>query len=143
MSINAYAAKRALFVILAAHPSLAGIQVAYAYPARDVERVCVYGGGIRFTQVDAAAEPGTIQDESTTLGVYVRVTDPALTVLETDTEAEAVGNVVAAVVAANPAFAGVNTTANVTSGLADYAQNVDEATSILSLQVVVDAFVDG
>lgn len=143
MSLNVYAAKRALFALLAASADLSGVQVAYAYPAPDAERVCVYGGGVRFVQVDAAAEPGALQQETATVGVYVRVNRPDSDVYAADVDVETYGNAVCAVVAANPRFAGADTVANVTAGQGDYAPNQDGTVSILALQVQVDSFVAG
>lgn len=42
--------KRELLDHLRAEPSLAGVQIAYGYPARDVEREVIYGGAGRFTR---------------------------------------------------------------------------------------------
>ena len=72
-----YAAKRALFALLAANTgpaqALAGIQVAYAYPPAIGLR-CIYGGGVRFEHDDQVAEGvGILVAETVSLGVYVRV----------------------------------------------------------------------
>lgn len=143
MAINAYTAKRNLFTLLTAAPALTGLQVSYAYPARDVERVCVYGGGFRFTRSDAAAEPGALSEDTVTLGVYVRVEQMDSDVLAADQEVELVANAIADVVTANPEFAGAMTDANVIGGLGDYGANVDSIVSTLALQVQIASVVGG
>lgn len=72
-----YAAKRALFALLAANTgpaqALDGIQVAYAYP-RAIGMKCVYGGGVRFEHDDLVEEGvGILVAETISVGVYVRV----------------------------------------------------------------------
>lgn len=143
MSVNAYAAKRALFDLLASSPLLAGVQVAYAYPARDIARVCVYGGGVRLTQTAASAEPGTLRLETTIVNVYVRVEQEDSDVRAADVEAETVANAVLSVISAGSALTGALSVSGPTAGLGDYAQNVDSAVSTLGLQVQVDAYVPG
>lgn len=137
---NAYAAKKALFDLLDANngPSqvLDGVQVAYAYPARDVEEKCVYGGGVRFDHEDDVAEsPGVLVRETALVGVYVRVvTRPALSVAETDTAAAAIGAAVLGLVKANPKLAGALTWVGVRSGQGDYSQTDDETIAVLAYQ---------
>ena len=134
-----YAAKRALFALLAANTGpaqvLEGVQVEYGFPG-NVGMKCVYGGGVTFEHVDAAAEsPGILVRETVLVSAYIRVvTRPGGPVEDTDTAAEAIGAAMLALVKANPKHAGPLTWVGVRGGQGDYQRTDDETISILGYQ---------
>ena len=139
----AYAAKRAVFAELATRAmpgmQLDGTQVSYEYPARDVTRKVIYGGGVRLVHTDAAGEWGLVATEVVTVGVYIRVLRPDADVRACEIDVEALADTVCAMFAAQPSLGGNMTWLGVTSGQGDYSRTDDGAEAILSLQVLVGA----
>lgn len=146
---TAYAAKRALFDRLAALTAtgqpLEGIQVGYSWPGSTVERVCVYGGGVTFSQEQAAAEWGTVLREVVTVGVHIRVSGPDLSVEDTDLQADSVADAIGDALQADPHLAGNLTFIGVAGGQGDYQPSAEDtgAVSILSLRIQVEAYLNG
>lgn len=143
MTTTVYDTKRALFDTLAAYTGtgqpLAGVQVSYAWPGTSVDLECIYGGGVRFDQIDAIAEhPGVLVQEIASLSLYIRVVQrPTGPVSDADARAAEIGAAVGAILRANPALAGGGTSLGIASGQGDYSQTPDETTAILSYQVRV------
>ncbi len=136
---NAVACKRELFRRLAAAPRLKGVQVAYAFPGRDIQRECIYGGGARTTQEFAAASPARKpRNETALVDVHVWVRLPGGSVEDADARAMEIGVVVEELLAddvnlggAVPglAFGGVNSIDG------DYMADDDAVTVIWSYQL--------
>lgn len=114
---------------------LRGLEVHYAFPG-EVGPRSVYGGGTRFEQEDAVAEPGVLRNEVVILSLYVRVVlRPAGDVKETDLVANDIGNLIGKVFHADPQLAGPFTWLGISSGQTDYSQTTDETISIHAYQV--------
>lgn len=146
MTTNVYAAKTALFARLAQLAAvgqpLAGIQVAYAFPAEAALEL-IYGGGVRFTHDDAVAERGVLVNEVALLSVYIRVVRKEPGVVEaTDARAAEIFAQLAAQLHANPQLTGSMSFVDITQGQGDYDQSADETLSVLALQVRVETDVD-
>lgn len=143
MTTNVYDAKEALFVALdaltATGQPLEGLQVAYAYPASNVDAECVYGGGVRFEQRDAVAEqPGIMVLEEAIVTVYIRVVArPPGPVQDTDQRCAAIGAAIGTMLRTQPTLAGGNAVVGIARGQGDYHQTDDETVSILSYQIRV------
>jgi hypothetical protein len=142
-STQAYAAKRALFDALTVQAApgmpLDGVQVAYEYPARDLTRKVIYGGGVRFTHEDLAGEWGEIVNETVTVGVYVRVLRPDADVKTVEADVEALADQLTALFAAQPQLGGTMTWLGIAAGHGDYSRGPDGPEAVLSLQVLVGA----
>jgi hypothetical protein len=146
-----YAAKRALFTLLAANTgpaqALEGIQVSYAYP-RAIEMRCIYGGGIRFDHGDQVAEGvGILVGETISVGVYVRVASrPPIAVEDNDLIAAGIGAALLGLVkssslAAAGTWMGVGSAGGIVggqgsqqAGMGTYEQTDDEVISTLGFQ---------
>lgn len=140
MTTTAYATKTAIFALLEAATAvgqpLEGIGVGYAWdPELGLESI--YGGGIRFDQVDAVAEhPGILVREVVTISVYVRVeVRPPTAVQETDARAAEIGAWIATVLRMNPNLEGGATWLGITGGAGDYEQTGEGTISILAYQL--------
>lgn len=119
---------------------LRGLEVHYAWPG-EVGLRCIYGGGTRFEQQDATAEPGLLRQEVVAVSLYVRVVArPAVDVKETDLAADEIGDLIGKVFRANPELAGGLTWLGISSGQQDYSRTTDETMSIHAFQVRVGAF---
>lgn len=136
-------AKRAVIGRLAEAPAMAGVQVAYAFPGKSVERECVYGGGVRWTR-QSAGDDGhrELWLQASTVGLYVRVFEPGASVEETDARAEELGLVLEELLETDRQLAGGLTVAGITGGTADYGVDDDGPVSILHYQVRVDCYVN-
>lgn len=140
----AVACKRALFARLVTRPRLKGVQIAYAFPGRDIQRECIYGGGARTTQEYAAASPARKPRNETALidvNIYVRL--PGGNVEDADVRAIELGLVVEEELADDVTlgglvpghgYGGVNTIDG------DYVQDDDAATVIWSYQLRFRSF---
>lgn len=137
-----YEAKRALFDELESRAAigmeLEGVQVAYSYP-RDRERVCIYGGGVRFRHTDEAEEVNAVGSEMISIGVYIRALQPEGTVLSTDSEVEQIADSIVKIFTDKPYLAGNMTWLGVEQGSADYSETPEGPESVLSMQVTVGA----
>lgn len=101
---NAAAAKKALIDLLAALPALDGVQVAYSWPGRSVERECIYAGRVT-GPVQLAAMGGTrvSRQEDLVLNLHIVVDKVGQEDLEaSDVRACALGAIVEELVAGNP-----------------------------------------
>lgn len=142
MTTQAFAAKRAVFTLLASATgpggSLEGLQVAYAYPGT-TESECIYGGGVRFDQRDAVAEaPGVMVSEEALVSVYIRVTQtPVGDVADTDQRCEEIGASIGGLLRSNPNLGSAYTLVGIARGQGDYTQTDDETISILGYQIRV------
>lgn len=146
-----YAAKRAFFALLAENTgpaqTLAGIQVAYAYP-KAIEMKCIYGGGVRFDHGDQVAEGvGILVAETVSFGVYVRVVSrPPIAVEDNDLIAAGIGAAMLGLVKsstlAGPGkWMGVGSAGSLVggqgsqqAGMGTYEQTDDEVVSTLGYQ---------
>lgn len=144
-STNAYAAKRAIidrFDTLSkvvGHP-LEGVQVTDSYP-RDLADRSIYGGGARFTQDQESAEPGLLRFETVTTGLYVRVLQ-AGEVRDVEAALEALGDIVADVLAEDPDLGGEMTFLQIAAGSADFYPTDSGIEAILALSVQVESHLD-
>lgn len=147
MATNVYAAKKVLFdrlaVLAGAGGPLAGLQVAYSIPRpADLQRECVYGGGVRFTHDDAVAERGVLLDEVALVSVYIRIAgDATATVAGTDARAAEVFAEMAAQLIVQPYLGQALSFAGVTQGQGDYDLAPGETLSILGVQVRIESTV--
>lgn len=142
-STLAFAAKRAIFAALTVQSApgmqLDGTLVSYEYPARDLTRSVIYGGGVRFVHTDAAGEWGLVADEAATIGLYLRVLRPDADVRTCEADVEALADTVCALFAAQPNLGGNMTWLGVASGNGDYSRSDDGPEAVLALQVMVGA----
>ena len=149
---NAYAAKRALFAKMAELAAGSGelsplrqkygdgpVQVSYDYPARDLARECVYGGGVRFTQTEAAHDGNVpLILETVMVGIVIRINGTGAPSAQfTDQRAEEIADFYAEFLAANPDLGAGFTFSEVTTGQGDYFPTDEERTSILGFQIGV------
>ncbi|MEV0805734.1 hypothetical protein [Micromonospora sp. NPDC050200] len=139
--------KKALFDRLDAQTGrglpLAGLQMAYAWPGRNPEAECVYGGGVRFTRTSAGHDGrAELWLETATIGLYVRVRRPGAQVEETDARATEIGGVIETLLAERPELAGGYTYLQMSSGSADYYVDDDAVTSILACQATCQYYLD-
>ncbi len=137
---NATAAKRALIDALAALPVLAGVQVAYGYPARDVERELIYGGASRFTRTldgMGGGMGGLAYAETVTVDLHIQVRVPGGTVEEAEGRTVELGAAVEEYLATHGRLDDLPGLlyAAVTGGELGYALDDDGVTSALQLQV--------
>jgi hypothetical protein len=142
-STMAYAAKRALRTALTAlttpAAALDGVQVSYAYPARDLTRKVIYFGGVRTVSSDMAAELGTVVSEVLTIGTYIRVLRPDADVEAAETDVETIADTITTTMAADPDMAGGMTWMGIQSANGDYSLSPDGPEAVLSMQVLVGA----
>ncbi|MFG3709211.1 hypothetical protein ACGF7U_31395 [Micromonospora sp. NPDC047670] len=147
MRTEALLCKRALFHRLATQTEpglpLAGLQVAYAWPARTAERECLYGGGVRWTRASAGHDGrGELWLETATIGLYIRVSRPGADVADTDARCLEIGEVVETLLADQPELAGGYTYLQMSGGTADYAADDDAVTSIVAYQATCQYYLD-
>lgn len=144
-----YAAKRALFALLAANTGpaqpLEGIQVAYAYPP-GIGMKCIYGGGVRFEHDNLLEEGvGILVAETVSVGVYIRVVSrPPIAVQDNDVIAAGIGAALLGLVKSSSLagagkWVGVGRAASIQggagqSGMGTYEQTDDEVVSTLGYQ---------
>jgi hypothetical protein len=101
MNVLAYLAKRTLIDRIDTLLASDTVQVSYAFPG-DPQRLCVYGGALRFTQSDAVAESGTLSIEGDTIDVWVRCYQPGDDVRAADMAVEQLADQIIADLNANP-----------------------------------------
>jgi hypothetical protein len=154
MTTAAYAAKRAVvdrLVQRAAQPgnALSGVQVAYSWPGNTAAMECVYGGGVTFDQpgTDDAVDSQRhrLVKETATVGVHIRIAasppDAVEPIRATDARAEAIGDEIGALLAAQPGLAGGSSVARLLRGQGDYSPTDDQAVSTLSYQISVESYI--
>ncbi|MFJ8818207.1 hypothetical protein [Amycolatopsis thermoflava] len=119
---NMVAAKAALIDKLAAAPELAGVQISYGWPGRTLERECIYGGRIRFTNEYLAFAAAGVNDgriprlETATISLYVVVRAMDSDQHAADTRTVELGAVLENLLAADPRLGGIAMAAAVESG---------------------------
>jgi hypothetical protein len=136
---NAYAAKRALLAYLATIAPFIGtnkVQLMYARNDRDMEKLCVFGGGARFVQTEEAAE-GVIRFETVTTGLYVRAHDTDAQAAETSVEA--IADAIAAALIDHPDLTDALSFEQIAGGSADFYQHDDGVEAILSLSCQIES----
>lgn len=132
--------KRALLDYLRAEPALAGVQIAYGYPARDVERELLYGGAGRYSRtIDSmgGGMGGVAYQTIVTVDLHTQVRIPGGTVEEAETRVIELGAAVEDFLDRNPQLADLPGLlhARVTSGELGYALDDDAVTSAATLTV--------
>jgi hypothetical protein len=143
-NILAWAAKRALVDRIDTLLSSDTVQVAYAFPG-DPQRLCVYGGALRFTQDDAVAETGVLAQETATIDIWIRCNQPGDDVRGCDVAVENLADQIVGDLSANPKLTGALTTVGVALG--DAGQPVlspgpePSTTSQVLLQIVCEGYV--
>lgn len=150
-AFRAYEAKRVLFDRLAAYAAGANessplwpadgdrVQISYDYPGADLRRECLYGGGVRFTQSEAAHDGNLpLRIETDTLSLIFRVQKPnADSARVTDQRIEEIADVLGEFLASNPDLGDGFTFSEIIAGQLDYFPADTERTSTAGLQVVV------
>jgi hypothetical protein len=147
MTTAAYAIKRQIFDFLATKTGtgkeLDGVQVEYAYPGQ-VSDVCVYGGGVVFEQPgtdDVVDGDDVLAHELDTVRLYIRIVGRGLTVRATEEQAEAIGDVIGALLRTNPRLAGPSAYTRIAGGTGDYQNTDDGPIVILAYRVTTAAYV--
>lgn len=144
-----YAVKRAVIRTLKDQAldgrPLQGVLVTYAKPGNKATDLCVYGGGVRFTQEDAAADgKRRLTKETITVGLYIRVVvdDQIDDVEVADAEVERIGDLIAEVLGDGRSIAGAGTVARVSNGLGDYSQPDGRVIATCAVAVEVTAYIE-
>lgn len=132
--------KKVLLDYLRAEPGLQGVQIAYGYPARDVERELLYGGAGRYSRtIDSLSGGmgGVAYRRAVTVELHLQVRVPGGTVEEAETRIIELGSAVETFFDRNARLADLPGLlhAGVTSGELGYAVDDDAATSFLQLSV--------
>ena len=139
--ILAYAAKRTLIDRIDTLLASDAVQVAYAFPG-DPERLCVYGGGLRFVRTDVVAEPGLLALETVTVDIWVRCFRPGDDVRAADESVEDLAGQIVDDLMVNPKLAGMFSVTSVLAGDAGFptvsAAPEPAVTAQLLLQIVVE-----
>jgi hypothetical protein len=133
---SAVAAKTALFDRLIEEADgglLQGVDVSYGWEPAGLRSI--YGGGWRSQQESAIAEEdGILQNEVTSVSVYVRVVltpvPPVDAVKAADAEVERIANLISRVMRHQPRLAGGFTWLGMSSTSGDYQPGDDSVTSI-------------
>lgn len=136
------AVKRALLEHLRAEPALQDVQIAYGYPARDLEREVLYGGASRYARtIDNLGMGGLAYRRSITVDLHLQVRVPGGEVEDAEARVSELGGAVEAFLDANPQLdlAGL-LYSGVTSGELGYAIDDDAVTSALQLQVEFSSY---
>jgi hypothetical protein len=151
---NAYAAKRAIIDRLAALAAsgggpLAGVQVAYSWPGKNAEMVCVYLGRVTFehpADEELADGPDSLPKEVATIGLHISVAQSPPSddgVRDTDIQAEEIGDAIGDLLMREPRLAGGHSIARIAAGEGDYIPTDDQARSVLTLRITVESYVEG
>ncbi len=143
----AYTVKRALFDLLEVQSQagfpLEGVQVTYSAPT-DPTRADLYGAGFHFIQAETTGHPGrVVVDETVSVALIVRVSDPAAEVETTDAEAERIADVLADVLDDNPFLDAAQemTVVGLSTGVGDYDPILGFGRSTLGLEVAVQCLI--
>lgn len=146
---NAGAAKAAIFDRLTETTGpggpLDGVQVTYRFAPPSTR--CVYLGGAPFAHGGGvtSSERDTIDLETVTVGVYVRITVPAgaTDVRGADADAELIGGAIHDALSDRPKLPGPDNMhyIGVSGGSLDYALTDDKAIVTLALQLTVASYV--
>lgn len=134
--------KRALLDRLRAEPALHGVQIAYGYPARDMEREVLYGGAARYTRtIDSLGMGGISYRRNITVDLHLQVRIPGGEVQDAEDRVTELGVAVEAFLDANSQLdlAGL-LYSGLTSGELGYAIDDDAVTSALQLQVEFSSY---
>lgn len=125
--------------------SLADVQVSYRY-APPTKR-CIYLGGTPFAHGSGvtASERDTLDLETATVGVYIRITVPASDhdVRSADADAQFIAGIIHDLLSGRPKLPGADNLhyVGVSGGSLDYASTDDEAIVVLALQLTVASYV--
>jgi hypothetical protein len=140
----AYAAKRALFDLLKVQSQpgfpLEETQVSYRTPVEFTSRSYVFGGPVRFGQVEGSGEPGrVVVDETVSVMVIIVAGDGDSDVVDTDREAERVADVLADILDNAPFLDDAKSMQllGFASGQGDYDPSLAYGRSTLGLEVQV------
>ena len=141
--IKVYSAKRAVFARLEFAKQQMGafptVDIDYAAGGDGLAR-CIYGGGVRFEQEDAVAEPGVLVREDDAISLYIRVMSgnpiPAGGIKDTDALVEAIVEDIDAVLrqVTLPEGDGFKYV-RIMGGQGDYFATDTEVGSIMAIQV--------
>jgi hypothetical protein len=130
---------------LRAEPGLQGVQIAYGYPARDIERELLYGGAARFTRaIDSmgGGMGGVSYTRTVTVDLHLQVRIPGGSVEESETRVIELGTVVEEFFNRNPRLADLPGLlhSGVVAGELGYAIDDDAVTSALQLSVELTTY---
>lgn len=139
MMTNAIAVKRRVRDRLADRPALNGVQVAYSYPARDIEREVIFPGTVSFRQeiVSMGGLAGPQRSEVLTVGLHIWVRVLGGDVEEADARTEELAQAVDETFADDPRLDDLDELifTEVESGELGYAIDDDGVWSLLDLQL--------
>ncbi|WP_018658461.1 hypothetical protein [Actinomadura flavalba] len=141
--VDVVAVKRAVIAVAAALADggpLDGVQVAYAWPGRRMDRECVHGGAMDWETSPASLANG--EDVALVMDVHIVIVRPGGTVEETDARAAELGAALAAAVHADPSLGGQPGVldAAVVGGDLDHGADDDSATSVLTQRIRVGCY---
>lgn len=149
-STNAAVAKRAIIERLneSTGPGglLADVQVAYRWPGTPSRR-CVWLGGVSLNHADGmtSSEADTIDLETATVGLYVRVMVPVgdADVMVADAAAQDIAEIIHGLLSQRPKLPGADNMhyVGISGGRSDYQLTDDEAISVLALQLAIASYV--
>lgn len=152
MSTNMYAARRGFFTRLTQiakdHSAWEGIQVGYSDPGNAIMEQSVYGGQSDFEHTgenDAVDGTRRLLDEDAAFWVHVRVVmspKPERGVEASDERVEEILDMIGYTLAVEPNMCGGQSVARILSGVADYDEYDDGVTSVCSIRIGVESFVD-
>jgi hypothetical protein len=145
---NVVAVKVALLDYLRAErirPALEGVQIAYGYPARDIERELLYGGASRFTRTQegmGGGMGGLAYRETVTVDLHIQVRIPGGEVAQAETRAMEIATEVEEFLARNPRLADLPGLlfGGVVAGELGYAIDDDGVTSAMQLSVEFSSY---
>lgn len=134
------AAKTALLDHLRALPGLQGVQIAYGYPARDLEQEVIYGGAGRYSRTInalAGGMGGLSYEVAVTVDLHIQVRIPGGEVEQAEARAIELGAEVEEFLGANSRMSELPGLlySSVTGGELGYVMDDDAVTSGLQLTV--------
>lgn len=141
-NILAYQAKRTLMDRIDTLLASDLVQVAYVFPG-DPERLCVYGGAIRFVQADAVAEAGILSLETATIDVWVRAYLPGDDARAADALAEGLADQIIGDFNANPKLTGPLTIVGLANGDGGVPQVSAAPEPAVTVQLLLQFVVEG
>lgn len=137
---NAVAAKAAIVARLQAAPALTGVQVAYAWPGKRVERECIFGTKIRWDDeylAFAKAAGRMPRLETATITFVVFVVDSSHDFEAADRRAVELGTVLEELVAGDPRLSDTTLATAISSGDLEALEDDGAAVAQLTYEISV------
>ena len=132
------AAKRALTVLLAAHPGLADVQVTRGHPGDVVERELVMVGGTAVAEQNPRSLGGARRDETYSIAVVVQVKESGSSVEDASERAYALLGHVEDAVRAEPTLGGLVMVAEVGGWTDDEGVDSDDSAHLCVITARID-----